>query len=60
MDEMIRFDGNTCTEIVKSMSPVKVNPEKLCIGMLFNEEEDVHTYYTNYAWVAGLASPDGA
>lgn len=45
----MRFNENTCIEIVKSVFPVKVNPKKPCVGMLFNDEEELYTFYTNYA-----------
>lgn len=39
---MTGFDGNTCIEIVETMSFLKVNPEKPCVGILVNDTEDVH------------------
>lgn len=33
---------------------MKTNLEKPCVGMLFNDEEDVHTLYTNYALTEGF------
>lgn len=30
-------------------SLVKINLEKPCVGMFFDEEDDVHKFYTDYA-----------
>lgn len=51
MDGMMEFDGNTCTMIVETLSLLKVNPKKSYVGMLFNDTEEVHTFYINYARV---------
>lgn len=35
----------------KAVAPVTVNSKKPCVGMFFSEEDEVHTFYTNYAWL---------
>lgn len=52
---MMGFDGNTCTAIVETVSLLKVNLEKPCVGMLVKDTEEVHSFNTNYARSEGLS-----
>lgn len=38
--------GNTWVETPSTGIPVKVNLEKQVLGMLFNDTEEVHPFYT--------------
>lgn len=49
MDGMMGLAGNTCAEIPSTGTPVKVNPGKPVLGVLFNDTEEVHAFYRNYA-----------
>lgn len=55
MDQMTGLYEYTCTDYMEVKSLVKLNLEKPCVGMLFDEEKDVHTIYTNYTRIEGFA-----
>lgn len=50
----MEFDGNTCIMIVETLSSLKVNLKRPYVGMLFNDTEEMHTFYINYARSEGL------
>lgn len=51
---MMGLNVNTCTVSVEAKSPMKTNLEKPCVGMLFDEEDALHMFYTNYAQPEGF------
>lgn len=45
---------NTHAQRIKKRNPHEDNLEKPCVGTLFGEEENVHTFYTNYVCLSGF------
>lgn len=42
---MTGLNENTCKEIVEAKYGVKIILEKPCVGMFFNEDEKLQTFY---------------
>lgn len=53
-DGMMGLKKNACTENVEAKSFVKINLDKPCVGLMFDEDEDVQTFYTKYPLLEGF------